>query len=70
MLATLTHLACSTCGFDRTGQIGSAAEGSIVFLLAVVFFLFSIFGYTIFSFARRCRRLAAAEAAAAANSAS
>ena len=63
-MSALNHvLACATCGFDRSGQIGAAAEGSILFLLGVVFFMFGIFGYVIFSFARSARRAVALDAA-------
>lgn len=63
-------LACSTCGFDRTGQLGAAADGSVLFLLAVVFFMFGILGYVIFYFARCARRAASIQRAAAPNPAS
>lgn len=63
-------LACSTCGFDRTGQIGAAADGSVLFLLAVVFFMFGILGYVIFYFARCARRASAMHAVSATTTAS
>lgn len=64
MTESLTPLlACSTCGFDRTGQIGAAADGSVLFLLAVVFFMFGILAYVIFYFAHAAQRAAALQAA-------
>lgn len=71
MMDLLTRtLACSTCGFDRTGQIGAAADGSVLFLLAVVFFMFGIMAYVIIYFARCSRRAAALQALSAPPSAS
>ena len=55
----LTHiLACSTCGFDRSGIIGQAAENSILFLLVVTFAMLGMLGFVIFSFARKARKAA------------
>lgn len=61
MLSSPLHIvACATCNFDRTGEIGAAAEGSILFMIAVMFFMFGILGYTIFSFARKAKLAAQA----------
>ncbi len=55
MIASRFLLGCATCGFDRSGQIGSAAEGSILFLLGVIFSVLGVLLFVIFSFARKAR---------------
>lgn len=56
MLSPSNILACATCGFDRSGQIGQAASNSILFLLIVTFAMLGMLGFVIVSFSRKARR--------------
>lgn len=59
-MTALPHIfACATCGFDRSSQMGAAAEGSILFLLGVIFAVLGTLLFVIFSFARKARQAAA-----------
>lgn len=55
-------LACATCRPDPGSLMAQAQDQAVLLMLGFLAIVFSVIFFTIFSFARRQRRFAAAEA--------
>ena len=63
MISPASLLACATCRPEAGSIAAQAQDGAVIVMLVALFFIFGIVFYTMFSFARRARRVLAAEAA-------